>query len=275
MSVALPLRNVDIGLDSFIAIMSSRKTGKSYLIGNLIQILLSKGIDFMYLFSNTAKVNPKTNEQYRFIDPSAIFDASPETIETVMSGLLFSQKKTDMKHKILVILDDLILSRHYEKVEQMASMGRHYSITVILSTQITNHVVSPTVRANISYLFFKKISPEAIRDNVFSIVSPKIPDFATWRELKDFTYRHNTDHNFIFFDNDTSKKEGMDLLKIVRAEPIDENYKYIVKNLTADRQEEKDRRAKRINRLAGHAVALDSYMDDWSLLKQNPSFGTW
>ena len=270
-----PARIEDLGikLDSFIAVLSSRNTGKSFLIGQLIQVLMKQGIDYIYMFSNTAKVNRQTNENYAFIDTKALLPTDPETITNVIHGLMTSQKKTEMKYKILIILDDIVLSSRYESVERLASMGRHFGITCILSAQIATKAVSPTIRSNISYLFFRKLPKEVVKDNIYPIMSPTMMEFEELNPLWEFIKENTHDHQFLFFDNNRDS-DGEDRLRVVKAHAIDPKYKYVLHNKDAEARLKQDRKNRKIMNAVGTSVGV------WSSSQQgfrpDPSlFGNW
>lgn len=213
--------------DSFISILSARRTGKSYLLSEMIYYFLTNPenkVDFLYVFSNTAGLSSGTNEQYDFIDKKSIVPAEPGIMNKVINGLMYSQKQTNFKFHILLVFDDIVISRKYEILELLASMGRHYKITTILSAQIANMAISPTIRNNTSYLFFRRLTNNSIRDNIYPLVGVA---FDNARELIGFTNANIHDFQFIFYNN--NKDFDKDSIQIVKADGVPEGFKYIVK----------------------------------------------
>jgi len=224
--MAYSIKELKLERDTFISVLSARKTGKSFLIADMIHYFLTdpqQKCDYLYVFSNTAGLQSGTNEQYSFIDPKAILPAKPEVMTNVIKKLMISQKQTKFKFKVLVVFDDIVVSKRYEIIELLASMGRHYGITAILSAQISNTVVSPTIRNNTSYLFWRRLTQNALKDNVFPIVGVA---FENSEELWQTTQEHIDNYQFLFFNNDKDKSK--DSLVLVKADSVPVGFKYRV-----------------------------------------------
>ena len=91
------LHDLKLERDTFITIMSQRKSGKSVLLSNLIHYFLTsteQRCHFCYLFSTTAKLNKHTNHSYSFLDPRAILSPDPSVINPFVKNLIESQKQT-------------------------------------------------------------------------------------------------------------------------------------------------------------------------------------
>jgi hypothetical protein len=221
------LRDLKLERDTFITIMSMRKTGKSVLCADLIYYFLTdpnNKVDFVYMFSNTATMDTGTNDQYDFIDKKAIIPASPNIMNKVINGLFYSQKKTNFKYKILLVFDDIVVTKKYEIIEYVASAGRHHGITCILSAQVSNLVISPTIRSNMSYLFWRRLGSMSIRDNILPFLGYA---FEHSKDLIDFTKQNIDNYQFIFYNNNTDFNE--DSIKIVRSEEVPKDFKYRIK----------------------------------------------
>jgi hypothetical protein len=226
--------SLDLERDSFMTVMSQRKSGKSVLIASLIHYFMEgspakQRCDYAYLFSATAALNQTTNHSYSFFDKKAILKPSPENMSNFISNLIKSQTQTKMKYHVLLVFDDIVVTQRYEVLEWLASAGRHYSITVILSSQISNNAVSPTIRANVDYIFWRKLGKAAIQNNIFPFMS--ISEFADYKELNQYTLQHTNDYQFIFYNNSTDTSD--EKIKVVKAFPIPEDYRYIVKGPSA------------------------------------------
>jgi len=221
------LRELKLNRDTFITVMSMRKTGKSVLCADMIYYFLTdpeNKVDFVYLFSNTAGLGTDTNDQYNFIDKKVIIPANVSTMNKVINGLFYSQKKTNFKYKILIVFDDIVVTNKYQIIEYVASAGRHHGITCILSAQVSNLVVSPTIRSNMSYLFWRRLGTTSIRDNILPFLGYA---FDNSKELVEFTKRNVDNYQFIFYNND--KDYSKDSIQIVKSEEVPKGFKYIVK----------------------------------------------
>lgn len=236
----MDVQSIELERDTFITVMSQRRSGKSVLLASLIHYFMQiapeeKRCHFAYLFSATAALNQTTNHAYSFFDKRAILSPEPARMGAFISNLIKSQTQTGMKYHVLLIFDDIIVTHRYEVLEWLASAGRHYSITVILSSQISNNAVSPTIRANVDYIFFRKLGKAAIQNNIFPFMS--ISEFEDYKALHQFTLENTSDYRFIFYNNCTDS--GADKIVVVKAFPIPEDYRYVVA------AEDKDRRRKR------------------------------
>ena len=213
--------------DTFIALLSARNSGKSYLIANLIHYFLTnenQRIDYMYLFSNTAGLNTDINSQYRFIDKKAIIPVRQDIMEKAIRGLMRSQGVSKFRFKILLVFDDIVLSNKYHIIEELATMGRHLSITVILSSQISNQAVSPIIRNNISYLLFRRLTQSALKDNVYPILGTA---FENPVDLVEFTNASINNFQFVFLNNNEDLNN--ESIQIIKAHEIPKTFSYKVK----------------------------------------------
>ena len=298
--IANTLHDLKLERDTFITIMSQRKSGKSVLLSNLIHYFLTSAeqrCHFCYLFSTTAKLNKHTNHSYSFLDPRAILSPDPSVINPFVKNLIESQKQTKMKYYVLLVFDDIVVTnvhmslnarpylaslvsltslaspchfRHssaprqplastvrarlhdtsfllfvtyhtstpragatapagitrntkrYEALEFLATAGRHYSITVVLSSQISNNAISPIIRTNVDYVFWRKLGKLALQNNIFPYMS--ISEFQDYHQLHDFTLSSTSDYRFVFYNNSTD--EASEKIKLVRAQDLPDGFQY-------------------------------------------------
>jgi hypothetical protein len=205
--------------------MSQRKSGKSVVISNFIHYFMTHPDEnmrchFVYVFSQTAAINEKTNHSYKFLDKRAILPPDPELISTFWARLKQSQKDTKMKYKILLVFDDIIVTKRYEVLDLIASLGRHHGITCILSSQISNNCVSPTIRNNTDYVFWRKLGKEALKEHIYPYMS--INEFDNYQGLHDLTKENTSNFTFLFYDRNQDISE----IKMVRAIDLPEDYVY-------------------------------------------------
>ena len=159
---ARTIYDLNLKRNTFMTIMSQRASGKSFLISNFIHYFLTNEENrchYAYLFSATAKLNKATNHSYSFFDPRAILSPEPSIINAFVKNLMRSQIATNMKNHILLVFDDIVVTKRYEALEYLATAGRHYSITVVMSCQISNNAISPI-----------KIGRASCRERVLNLV---------------------------------------------------------------------------------------------------------
>lgn len=227
---AKTIYDLSIHRDTFMTVLSQRGSGKSVLLSNLIHYFLTNEenrVHFAYLFSATAKLNQATNHAYSFFDKRAILD--PSAINPFVTNLIQSQKKTKMKYHVLLVFDDIVVTQRHEAIEWLATAGRHYSITVILSSQISNTAVSPVIRANVDYVFWRKLGKQALQNNVFPFMS--ISEFDDYKQLQQYTLENTSDYRFVFYNNKTDTMG--EKFEIVRAIDLPEGFEYKIATPTS------------------------------------------
>ena len=202
----------DLKRESFITILSTRRSGKSFLIANLIYNFMNNPennrCNLLYIFSNTAKF--EQNGNYDFVDPKVIFKANPENVEKIVSRILQIQLETGKKNHPLLVFDDIDLSKKYEgSIELLATRGRHFNITTILSAQVATNAISPAIRNNTSYLFFRKLNADTIKKQIYSMVINN--EFNSPEEFKNYVQANIADYSFIFYNNDSDEKHLLSL----------------------------------------------------------------
>jgi GTPase SAR1 family protein len=221
--------DMKLARDTFITLMSQRGSGKSVLISNLIHYFLTDEehrCDYVYVFSETAGLNQVTNHSYSFFDKRAIIDPSDvRVVNNFVTHLVESQKKTNFRTHILLVFDDIALGKKWEVLDFLASRGRHYSITVILSAQISNCVVSPKCRTNVDFALWRKLGTEDIKKDIYKYMS--ISEFRKSEDLIDATLENTTDFRFMLFDN-RAARDGQDKIHLVKAIELPEGFEYKV-----------------------------------------------
>lgn len=211
-------------LGSFILLLSTRKSGKSYVVAELTHYYLTHHVKYMYMFSNTARF--EANGIYGFIDPKVIFKADPENCERIVSSIFQLQLETGKKNNVLLVFDDIDLSaRYHGSIEKLATEGRHYNITTIVSAQVSTGAISPAIRDNITYLFIREMNREHLRKNIYSLITSR--EFENGKEFLNFVYNNTDNFHFIAYSKGCVKKE----FRIVLAKdpPTPPDFKYKVK----------------------------------------------
>ena len=227
---------MDLRRNSFITILSTRRSGKSFLIANLIYNFLTNppdnNVSHLYLFSNTAKFEEES--RYNFIDKNVIFKANPENVEKIVNRILEIQLETKKKNFVLLVFDDIDLNAKYgNSIERLAMQGRHFNITTILSAQIATSAISPAIRNNTTYLFFRKLNSETIKKQIYSMVISN--NFNSPEEFKQFVNDNVSEYQFLFYDNDSDDKE----LKVIKANEIPKDFKYAIKQPPKEKEKPK------------------------------------
>jgi len=238
MSEVHSVYDLQLERDVFISLVSGRGSGKTVLASNLIHYYLTapedKRCHFAYLFSSTAKINRQTNSSYSFFDDRAIMEPTPEVLNPFIYNLKLSQIKTKNKYHVLLVLDDIDVSLKLKSVEWLATKGRHYSVTVVILSQITNCALSPKIRANNDYVIWRKVGIDALRTDIFKYMS--VAEFTKFKQLLEYTLANFSDYKFIMYDN----KKDSDKIKNVRAQELPQDFKYKLASPTPKRARRKN-----------------------------------
>jgi len=197
---------------AFILIASKRRSGKSVVVSNIVKNLLNNHtINHIVLISNTADIT----SDYDFIDKKNTYNY--DKADEIIDSIIKYQHAKKIKNKedcpnILIILDDITIHKKSKKLIDLATMGRHHSIYVILSCQYPKMVVSTAIRNNLDNILFNdlnKIAEQALYECMH------IP--FKYNDLHKFVDDNNNNYQFIMYDNSANKKER---LKIIKADMI-------------------------------------------------------
>ena len=113
--------------------VSMRNSGKSKSIRNLfVELLKEKPHHNIILFSTTAY--RELNDDYKFLQDSMfakVYPGSKDEIDLHIDGILKHCKDMKAKHKdysLMVIFDDIDVTKRNDKVAELFTQGRHYNI---------------------------------------------------------------------------------------------------------------------------------------------------
>ena len=158
--------------------VSMRNSGKSKSIRNLIVELLNKIHHHnIILFSTTAE--KELNNDYKFLKDcpfAKVYPGSKKEIELHIDKILDHckvMKKKNKDYSIMVIFDDIDVTKKNDKVAELFTQGRHYNISVIVSSQNAAYFLDPTKRTNIDYLAFRKVE-NTYKKTLFNMINTKM-----------------------------------------------------------------------------------------------------
>lgn len=213
----IEISSIDFQENSTYTLLSSRKSGKSFMIRNLIYLLLKqKKIDMIYLFSYTADIDPS----YDFLAKEYIFN--PDIMEQTINLIFKMQKSNATKKKVCIICDDFDLTSSHDSLNALYTRGRHYSITTILSAQITTKGISTSIRNNTIYLFVRKLNAKTLTDNVFQMLLNT--EFNKGHDFYNFVKQNNENYQFILYLNDD--RPSTEAISIVKASKANFQFNY-------------------------------------------------
>lgn len=200
--------NLDLERNPMILYCSGRNSGKSFSIQNLVyEMLKKKKYDIIYVFSNTAQIS-HMDKSYEFVNKHFIF-RSNEMDKTVTQIINSQMKLKDKGLSLLLIFDDIIIEQT-PVLNLLATQGRHYGITVIISSQKASTLISSQIRSNFDYLFWRKINTEDIKDFIYSMLSNTD---HTSKEIVELTHNNTDDYKFLMYDNTIDSKDNIVCVK--------------------------------------------------------------
>ena len=197
----------------FSAVFCSRRmTGKSVMVNALMKALVEqKKIDTIVIFSNTALINETDYPDFPAGIKHTYSDAK-------MQKLIDHQKSTPKEKRqiVLVVMDDLLSDAEARKSPLILSMfceGRHFGCQPILISQVGNHIMTPVIKNNASYMFISRLNRFQLASIWESLTNIDKDEFITIVESC------NKDYNFIVIDNTSNSNVVEDWLSIVKVFP--------------------------------------------------------
>jgi len=157
------------------------------------------------------------NNDYKFLKDtrfSKVYPGSKEEIDLHIGKILDhckDMKKKEKDYSVMVIFDDIDVTKKNDKVAELFTQGRHYNLSVIVSSQNAAHFLGPTKRSNIDYFAFRKVE-NTYKKTLYNMINTKM----TFPEFKDYVDDNTKDYRFLLYDN-TSQGNDNDRLKTVKA----------------------------------------------------------
>ena len=214
------LEDYDFKKDATYTMLSARRSGKSFMIRNLIYLLMKRGlINTVYVFSYTADVDPT----YNWVAKEYIIN--PKKMDKTVELIMQVQKSLGERAKnVCIVCDDFDITSQSDSLDMLYTRGRHYHITTVLSAQITTKGVSTAIRNNSQYLFVRKLNSKTIKENVYNMLLNS--EFDSGQDLYKFVKNNTTDYQFILYlaDDDRPPSEA---LQLVKARPVKFRFDYV------------------------------------------------
>ena len=200
-----------------ISVASKRNTGKTVLSKHLIyELMKQKRINSLILLSNTADFN----SDYDYIPKKYRHTFSNELLIKIIDG----QKKAVLKLKkktpqVLLLLDDVLgyskdsSGSHSSIILSMYATARHYNLSIILLSQIANHVLSPPIKNNSDFILFSRLNRQQLAILWEAMTNIDKKDFIFLAESR------NKDFKFLLYDNTTHETNPDKFIKMIKADP--------------------------------------------------------
>jgi len=192
-------------------IASKRNTGKSVLLNQFIVAMVkSKKIDIPIIFSNTTGLN----DDYPDIPKHLKQPYSEEGLQRLIN----KQKGTDKgkRKNILVVFDDVLGDKKADRSSLILycyAIGRHININPVLCSQVSNRVLTPTVKANSDYILLSRLNRQHILNIWEAITNMEKGEFIAF--IEDV----NKDYKFACVDMTSQSNNPEDFLMVLKADP--------------------------------------------------------
>lgn len=198
-------------------VASKRNTGKSVLLNQFVKRMVElRKVDVPIVFSNTTGLN----DDYPDIPKHLKQPYSEEALQR----LIDHQKKTqkEKRKEVLVVFDDVLGDKKADRSSLILycyAIGRHININPILASQVSNRVLTPTVKANSDYILLSRLNRQHIVNIWEAITNIDRNDFIAFIE------EVNKDYKFCVVDMTSQSNDPAEFLMLVKARPPEEKKK--------------------------------------------------
>lgn len=191
-------------------IASKRNTGKSVLLNQFIKAIVdARKVDICIVFSNTTGLN----DDY----PDVPKQLKQPYSEEALQRLINKQKGTEKgkRKEVMVVFDDVLGDKKADRSSLILycyAIGRHININPVLCSQVSNRVLTPTVKANSDYILLSRLNRQHIL-NIWEAITN-----MEKREFVEFIEEVNKDYKFAVVDMTSQSNEPEEFLMVVKAE---------------------------------------------------------
>lgn len=201
----------DIKIPFSAIFVSRRNTGKSVMANELIKALVEqKKVDAVIIFSNTAHINETDYPDFPMAIKHTYSDAK-------LQRLIDHQKDTPKEERknLCILFDDLLSDAEARRSNLILSAwveGRHFGLMPVLLSQVGNHILTPAIKNNSSYIFLSRLNRFQLASVWESLTNIDKDEFIALVE------DCNKDYNFIAIDNTSNSNIVEDWLTIVKVD---------------------------------------------------------
>ena len=188
------------------SLLAKRNSGKSVLLKHLVEAERHK-FSKIYVICPTEKINRFYSD---IVCEECIFDSYDEKwVDKLISKMteINANKPTKERKNILLILDDCVSDTNFHQsptIKKLFLRGRHINISLLITTQYI-HLISPSMRTNLDYLFCGQMNKQSIDLLTTEFLSGDI-------EKSEFIKMYNRctkDYNFLVINNNSVKDDDL------------------------------------------------------------------
>lgn len=193
-----------------ISVASRRNTGKTVYISHLINaLIMNRKIDTVLVMSNTVGVN----DDYKFLPPNLRQPYSEELIRKIIKRQAKIPKPE--RQQIMIVCDDVLSDKEAENsrlLKKLYVQGRHYAISVLLSSQSANgYILTPTIKNNSDWILFSRLNRQHL-----SILWEALSNIDK-KAFVSFAETNNREYTFLAVDNTSQSTEPSDFILLTKA----------------------------------------------------------
>lgn len=198
----------EIKLDATIVAIGKRRTGKSWLLRNIMYLMRDK-IPAGIVISQTDELNMFWRQYVpsKYIYPKyepEILDAVFKRQKNILQDNSLTDEEKDKKAPFFVLLDDVISDQRLKYDENLMELfvaGRHYRLFVMITSQYAK-AITPTLRGNTDYAFLMKCAQQRQREALWEDFADALTKDAFAQMLDAYT----EDNEVLVVDTSPEKK---------------------------------------------------------------------
>ena len=202
----------DIKVPFRMVVASKSNSGKTFLVSQLVKELLKSDKVFVpFVFSNTVGLGT----DWDFVPEKLKSHFSPAKLQSLMDKQ--AEVPKEQRKQLLIVFDDVLTDKDANRnalILKCYVMGRHYHISPILMSQISNYLLTPQIKSNSCYIMYSRLNRQQLGSLWESITNMDKKEFISFSETA------NKDFNFIVVDNTVNSTDPLDFLHIVRAKNL-------------------------------------------------------
>lgn len=217
----LKIRRFDmknISHDATICVIGKRRTGKSFLVRDLMYHFrdIPKGL----VISGSEHCNPWYQN---FIPDSYIYpEYDPAVLKQVFANqemLINRQGGKSQRNNFFMIMDDVLTDVNLWKKDRLIKKslfeGRHYNLFMVIVLQYCM-ALAPEQRTNIDYIFIFRDNIKANRKRLYENFAGMVPSLQIFETLMD---QCTEDHHCLVINNNSLSNKLEDILYFYKASP--------------------------------------------------------
>jgi len=213
--------------DSIVVVIGKRRSGKSFLVREIMYMLAKRKVPYGKIFSHTEYRSP----MFQFFFPKLFID--DELSDEKLSAILDSQDKAlkacrkrmgtltgkSPENNMLLVLDDMMSDEDIWKkskaFKEIFIAGRHSNLMLILTLQYVLGI-PPPLRSNVDYAFLFATDSQADMKKLYENYATIIPTYDMFKKI---FLACTEDHGCLVINRSTTSNQLTDKVFYYKANP--------------------------------------------------------